>query len=293
MAGMPNRILSPQHFAQAANDHHPQPEGTGSITNSKNIALFWGQQRYTKTILLDKRLNIGLTWMAPGSEAFTAYLATMPKDREDGIQAFVSHVILDDADSDDDASLQPKDPVQVLDVDREEPHVDTRTTIQEDEGATTKFSMQDLADLHVIPHDEQPTTLSAQDELIRWHHRLGHLPFDCIRSMSQKGILLKWLLKCNKPLCAACQYGKLTSQEALAIEREGNEPNQEGNLIRTDRLRRPTRVLNSRIHCSTQGKLTTQRYRYATVCGPTFAVRLCLATMDYHQCRDCPSQAKL
>ena len=43
MAGMPNRILLPQHFAQAANDHHPQPEGTGSITNSKNITLFWGQ----------------------------------------------------------------------------------------------------------------------------------------------------------------------------------------------------------------------------------------------------------
>ena len=43
MAGVPNRILSPQHFAQAANDHHPQPAGTGSITNSKNITLFWGQ----------------------------------------------------------------------------------------------------------------------------------------------------------------------------------------------------------------------------------------------------------
>ena len=117
MANVPNRILSPQHFAQAANDHQPQPEGTGSITNSKNITLFWGQQKYTKTILLDKSLNIGLTWMAPGSKAFTAYLATMPKDRGDGIQAFMSHVIPDDTDSDDDASMQPKDPVQVPDVD--------------------------------------------------------------------------------------------------------------------------------------------------------------------------------
>ena len=34
MAGMPNQILSPEHFAQAANDYHPQPEGMGSITNS-------------------------------------------------------------------------------------------------------------------------------------------------------------------------------------------------------------------------------------------------------------------
>ena len=166
MTGMPNRILSPQHFAQAANDHHPQPEGMGLITNSKNITLFWGQRRYTKTIPLDKSLNIGLTWTAPGSEAFAAYLATMPNDRVDGIQAFVSHIIPYNADSDDNASLQPKDLVQVPDVDKEESHVDTRTTIQEDERAMTKFGMQDLADLHVIPNDEQPTSLSAQDELI-------------------------------------------------------------------------------------------------------------------------------
>ena len=57
--------------------------GIGSITNSKNITLFWWQPRHTKTILLDKSLNIGLTWMAPGSEAFMAYLGTMPNDRGD------------------------------------------------------------------------------------------------------------------------------------------------------------------------------------------------------------------
>ena len=83
MAGMSNQILSQQHFAHVANDHHPKPEGTGLITNSKNITLFWGQKRYTKTIPLDKNLSIGLTRMAPGSEAFTAYLATMPNDRVD------------------------------------------------------------------------------------------------------------------------------------------------------------------------------------------------------------------
>ena len=127
--------------------------------------------------------------MAPGSEEFMAYQATMPNDRVDGIQAFVSHVIPESADSDEDASMQPKDPVQVPDIDKERSPMVIRTTIQEDEGAMTKFGMQDLAELHVIPNDEQPTTLSAQDELIRWHHCLGHLPYDCIRSMSQKGIL--------------------------------------------------------------------------------------------------------
>ena len=44
----------------------------------------------------------------------------MPNDRVDRIQAFMSHVVPESESSDDDASMQPKDPVQVLDVDKEE-----------------------------------------------------------------------------------------------------------------------------------------------------------------------------
>ena len=111
----------------------------------------------------------------------------MPNNRVDGIQAFVSPVIPESADSDDDASLQPKDPVHVPDVNKEGSPMDIRTTIQDDDGATTKFGVQDLAELHVILNTEQLTTLSAQDDLIQWHHCLGHLPYDLIRSMSRKG----------------------------------------------------------------------------------------------------------
>ena len=202
--------------------------------------------------------------MAPGSEAFTAYLATMPNDRVDGIQAFASHVILDNGDSNDDASLQPKEPVQVPDVDKEESHVDTRTTIQEDEGAMTKFGMQDLVDLHLIPNDQQPTTLSAQDELIQWHHHLGHLPFDRIRSMSQRGILPKWRLECTKPFCAACQYGMLTRKPWRS---KGGPTNPIRRATSSRQIISINQLESSTVGFIAQlkGKLTTQRYRYATV----------------------------
>ena len=62
--------------------------------------------------------------------------------------------------------MQPRDLAQAPDTDEGESPVDTGTTIQGDEGATTTFGMQDLAELHVILNDKQPTTLSAQDELI-------------------------------------------------------------------------------------------------------------------------------
>ena len=37
------KILSPQHFAQQTNDHYPDPDGTGCITTSSAIILFWNQ----------------------------------------------------------------------------------------------------------------------------------------------------------------------------------------------------------------------------------------------------------
>ena len=142
--------------------------------------------------------------------------------------------------------------------------MDTRTTIQEDEGATTTFGMQDLAELHVIPNDKQPTTLSAQDELIQWHHRLGHLPYDHIRSMSQKGILPKRLLECTKPFCAACQYGKLMRKPwrskgvpMTPIQKATSS----GQIVSVDQLESSMAGFIAQL----KGKLTTQRYWYATV----------------------------
>ena len=104
--------------------------------------------------------------MVPGDEEFTAYMAMIPSDRVDQIQAFVSHTIPDDENADYDASMQPRDLVQAPDTDEGELPADTGTTIQGDEGATATFGIQDLAELHIILNDKQPTTVLAQDKLI-------------------------------------------------------------------------------------------------------------------------------
>ena len=33
---------------------------------------------------------------------------------------------------------------------------------------------------HVIPEDDEPTSMEPHNELLRWHYRLGHLLFDRI-----------------------------------------------------------------------------------------------------------------
>ena len=103
-----SRILCPQHLAQTAKDNYPLPLGTGEVTGDKYIQLFWNQCKYVKTIKLDPRRNIGMTHTAPGIHKFKYFVA------QQAVQTpcpccFDTHIILDD---DDEASLQPLDPIQ-------------------------------------------------------------------------------------------------------------------------------------------------------------------------------------
>ena len=100
------RILSPQHLAQQADDHYPREEGTGALTTSKNIALFWSQQPFAKTVLLDPRTNVGLTTTAPGARSFRAFCASIDAEETNQTNIFTTHVIPDDEDDD---SFQPRD----------------------------------------------------------------------------------------------------------------------------------------------------------------------------------------
>ena len=102
------RILSPQHLAQQAEDHFPKEEGTGALTTSKNIKLFWSQRRYMKTVPLDPTTNVGLTTTASGARSFRAFTATLDRPETKQESIFTTHIIPDD----EDESFQPKDPVE-------------------------------------------------------------------------------------------------------------------------------------------------------------------------------------
>ena len=201
------RILSPQHLAQQAGDHFPKEEGTGALTTSKNIMLFWSQRRYTKTVPLDPTTNVGLTTTAPGARSFRAFCATLERPETKQECIFTTHIIPDD----EDASFQPQDPV-------EPPHSadDNQDVvplpIQDEAFTPPPTTVVDVGPItHVIPDDPEPKSMEPQDELLRWHYRLGHLPFDRIKQLADKGQLPKRLLTCHTPFCAACQYGKMTN----------------------------------------------------------------------------------
>ena len=89
-------------------------EGTGCITTSKAVTIFWDQWKYTKTIYLDLKLNIAMTRTLSGSKAFRAYMANH-QESCDNIHVFKTHIILDEnsiSEEDDNISLQSTDQIE-------------------------------------------------------------------------------------------------------------------------------------------------------------------------------------
>ena len=272
----PTRIVSPQHLAQQADDHYPREEGTGALTTSKTITLFWAQRRYAKTVPLDSKTNVGLTMTAAGARSFRAFCANIKVPETVQPNIFTTHVIPDN----DDESFQPKDPIELPNSDTEE-MVDTPGEINEpmtpgspqttetpqtkETQGQPKTTMVDLGTLtHVIPEDQEPTSLDPHDELLRWHYRLGHLSFDRIRQLARMGQLPKRLLTCKKPFCTACQYGKLT-KHPLRVKGDNKSTakvaTRPGQVVSVDQLESNTPGFIAQL----KGKLTQQRYHYATV----------------------------
>ena len=106
--------------------------------------------------------------------------------------------------------------------------------------------------------------MDPQDELLRWHYCLGHLPFDRIKQLANTGQLPKRLLNCHTPFCAACQYGRMTKRPWRA---KGDDKNTAktatypGQVVSVDQLQSTTPGFIAQL----KGALTHQRYRYATV----------------------------
>ena len=253
-------ILSPQHLAQQAGDHFPKEEGTGALTTSKNITLFWSQRRYTKTVPLDPTTNVGLTTTSPGARSFRAFCATLERPETKQENIFTTHIILDD----EDESFQPKDPVEPQHT-KEGSNEEIPLPIQDEAITQPQTTVVDLGPItHVIPDDPEPKSLDPQDELLRWHYRLGHLPFDRIKQLANKGQLPKRLLTCHTPFCAACQYCKMTKRpwrvkgDDKGTAKTATYP---GQVVSVDQLESTSPGFIAQL----KGTLTQQRYRYATV----------------------------
>ena len=228
---------------------------------SKNITLFWSQRRFTKTVPLGQRTNVGLTKTAAGTRSFRAFCAALNEEETKETNIYTTHVTPDD---EDDESFQPRDPVAPPKEEADEPVASPKQS-QVTPGPGPSTTLVDLGPIsHVIPEDEKPTSLNPHDEFLRWHYCMGHLPFDQIKQLVQTGQLPKRLLTIKKPFCAACQYGKMTKRPWRVKgdnKHSTKTATQPGQVVSVDQLESNSPWLIAQL----KGKLTQQRYKYATI----------------------------
>ena len=74
---------------------------------------------------------------------------------------------------------------------------------------TLTFSPSQHRDEAEINND---ATVASNDqaELLRWHCRLGHFPFQALCKLAENGEIPKCLSKVKPPCCAGCLFGKMT-----------------------------------------------------------------------------------
>jgi hypothetical protein len=120
------------------------------------------------------------------------------------------------------------------------------------------------------PHqdeDEDTTLATANDqaELMRWHCRLGHLPFLKLKQLTLNGEIPKKLAKVAPPKCASCLFGAMTkipwcSKETKSSHKVfvGTKPRE---CVSVDQMTSTELGFVAQL----KGKLTKKRYCCATV----------------------------
>lgn len=243
-------LLSPQHWAQA------QKQQASETTTKDTITLHWCDGRYKRTIPLTRDTNVGNIRLAPGYHAAKA-MVHQGKIRQLHCQA----TLISD-DDDDGTEVQtvpnPWTPGEQtpgptpLDLNLDPTPTETPTAIpivepDEDDDAT---------------QTSKPTSDEAL--LLQIHERMSHMPEARLHHMAKQGTIPKRLAKVKMPMCASCQMAKATKRQWRHKSRNNyvpDKPVDPGEVVSVDQLVSPSPGLIAQM----TGRLTTQRYKYATV----------------------------
>ena len=107
----------------------------------------------------------------------------------------------------------------------------------------------------------------GQRQLLRWHHRLGHMDFARIQKFSRLGLLPRELSKVrpqNFPICPACQFGKQRRKHTTSITDDhviSASDDKPGDCVSVNMIHSPLGGLIPQ----SKGKPRLERYWYACV----------------------------
>ena len=260
------RLLSPQHWAKAQTKGTRDKRGTGETTTSKECTLYWNKMGSKLTIPLTTHTNVATFSLAHG---YTKYKSFCHQAKISGI---------------DEKDMIMADATTLIEDELEEQTVPLCQPIGSDKDmwATPRDMTKSdvtpvqLDGVHVIPVD-QPTTQKEQkfpispdgkitpsEELLKYHQRMGHIPFTKLQILAKEGALPKYLSKCDIPICSSCMYAKMSKRPWRNKPSSNYTPKRApdpGEVVSVDQMVSPT----SGFIAQMTGILTKKRYKYATV----------------------------
>lgn len=185
------------------------------------------ENAFTRTIPLSPTSNIALVRSAPKFDrlhAFCSACCVDPDDDDDPLDEAplmaYPYITDDEASNHSDENDDEGDSASVSE--RFHPDLPKDVIKQKEASSTFQDKVADWTQAgvnlkNVKPHivlpdedDDAVTYATPQAELLSWHYRLGHLSFERIRKLSQRGDLPGHLAKAKTPRCAACMFGKAT-----------------------------------------------------------------------------------
>lgn len=250
------RLLSPQHWAAAYNmkSQHSNRDTFSSQQLWNRNVLRWGtRQQYMRTIYNSSRSNVPLMYSAHGNREFITYQATI-------------HQQFNPTDYTCFQAQQETQPVSSASETNRTPSnspSDNPTVYIE---SINDFNLSKQCQCTPVKQEEEQEIITATNdaaELMRWHFRLEHMSFPKLQKLAKAGALPRKLANVKPPKCSSCIYGKMnrkpwrSKRQPKAIH-EANAP---GQCISVDQMESSTLGFVGQM----KGKLTTRRYKYATV----------------------------
>jgi hypothetical protein len=218
-------LLLPQHWVQEAGDGQ-----TWMVNFAHHCILQWADGR--KTVPFNKSSNTPVFYTVSSSCAYQAFAGTFEAleapffQRETVIQIPGSCLLREDAEIMPEEFIAKDDlhrgatKKKSLEVDEVDEDDDTVCTLnlppppEDPEEPDAFIRWRPLIFDHSPPlaEDEDAPLAAANDqaELMRWHQRLGHLPFPKLKQLALNGKIPKKLAKLMPPKCAGCLFGTMT-----------------------------------------------------------------------------------
>ena len=244
------RLLSPQYWSQMTIAINKTSIPPSCITTNKDVTLIWGDEKFRKTIPLCENDNVATMYSSPGYDKYHAFCAQADYNENDDDDPILCQQVTSIIEDDDNENSNPTPSPQA------QPYKNKSHKIFDVNTSS------DIANQLEVQHKLE--NRSAQ--LLRLHHKYGHIPFQRLKEMAKQGVIDCHHVHTPVPACAACLFGKATKKAwrhrtPINKTKSLKPATAPGERVSVDMLLSPTPGLIAQM----SGSLTKRRYNYATV----------------------------